>query len=90
MDMRDSHFAQVTSDIYEDLNELSRRYDAKTLAIAMLTRSAYLLRVLQCLGVMEADDINNTIVEAIKDVHSPVATNELPPTKNIGAPRKLS
>jgi hypothetical protein len=90
MDMQARRFSEVAGEITETLNDMSREYDAKLLAIMYLQRGIHLLRVLETMGVMPADEVDRVIVGSIQDVHIAVPTEDLPETKTIGKPTRLS
>jgi len=88
MDMQHERFLSQTQEMQEKLNEMTGEYDAKVLAIVMLTHSLHLLRVFQGLNVMSPEEVNATLIESIKDLHTPV--EKLPELRTIGQPVKPS
>lgn len=89
MDVQQEHFLTKAREMGDKLDEMAGEYDTKVLAIVMLTRAANLLRILQNLDIMGAEEINRTIMEAIKDVHTELPADQLPQIKTIGQPLRL-
>lgn len=90
MDMQHDHMNRQIHLMREEVHALAAKYDAKILAILLMERAVALFRALQVFGAMDADEVNRTIVEAIKMVHDPLPLDQIPEQRIIGKPGKLS
>lgn len=89
-DQQEVHFRMVIREIDEELNVLVPKYDTKTLAISMMGKAAYMMRMLENMNLMTADEINRTVLECINGIHDPIAKDQLPRVQAIGGPARLS
>lgn len=69
---------EVQAQISADLRALSHKYDAKELAILMFWYAVGLFRAVHSLGMWPIKDVEIFTTGAMKDLLTPLPSNELP------------
>jgi hypothetical protein len=82
-----SHQDFIFDEIARELTTLFTTFDTRTLASAMLIRSAKALRALHSTGMWKKEDVRVVVEAALKDIYEPLPKDQLPPVSMIGQPK---
>jgi hypothetical protein len=90
MNVEQEHFNSKMREMMDEVHDMAHRYDAKMLAIVLLSQSANLFQACLAVQLMSEDEIRRTIAEATKNVYDPIPADQMPKVGVIGKPMRLS
>ena len=79
-----THQDFIFDEISRELTTLFMTYDTRTLATAMMVRSAKALRALHSTGMWKKEDVRAVVDAALQDIYEPIPKDQLPPVTSIG------
>jgi len=79
-----NHNDFVINEINKELDLLFSTFDTKTLATAMMLRSAQMLRACHSAGVWKVEDVRAVVEGATEDIYEPLPKDQVPKVATTG------
>jgi hypothetical protein len=79
-----NHQEFVYAEIAKELDILFSTFDTKTLATAMMIRSAYALRACHSAGLWKVEDVRAVVEGATADIYEPLPVDQVPKIATTG------